>query len=185
MGKKRDMTTKTIIVAFYKEGMSQTEIANKANCSQGTVSKVIKKYKNIGDTCIATRGYKNRLRKTTPMADKSLRRIVNNGRYKTVSEITETWKNISGVSISPTTTLRRLGEMGYKSKNTKKRPLLTTKQKAKSLNGSKIMKIGHVKIVGISFGLMSPGSVSHLEMEDQRSGENLEKNYYQDAPYQQ
>jgi hypothetical protein len=62
---------------------------------------------------------------------------VNNGRYKTVSEITETWKNISGVSISPTTTLRRLGEMGYKSKNAKKRPLLTKKQKTKRLRWAK------------------------------------------------
>lgn len=140
MGRSVDLTIdkKASIVTLYKEGIAQIEIARKIPCSKATVSKTIKIFKEEGAAIFNKRIYKKRENKTTKLTEYTLKKIVNKGRQKTLSEITNEWNKVSRVGVSRMTTLRRLNDLGFKSKMAIKKPLLNNKQRAKRLAWAKL-----------------------------------------------
>jgi transposase len=114
MGKRKciSINIKINIISLYKEHLNQNEIAKKLNFSQPMASRANSKFKKDGN-CVSKRSYKKRNRKTTVRSDRKLRKIVNDGRFNNLAEITNEWKNASGVNVLTRTTLRRLNEMGY------------------------------------------------------------------------
>ena len=56
-----------------------------------------------------------------------------NSRFSSLSNITNKWENISHVKVSKATKLRRLKELGFKSRMAKRKPLLSKKQMKKRL----------------------------------------------------
>lgn len=73
---------------------------------------------------------------TKARQDRLLRALVKNNRFMSTSELKEEWEK-TGVSVSRTTTYRRLREIGFKSRVPATKPMLTSKQKKKRLTWAK------------------------------------------------
>ncbi len=86
MGKTADLTVvhMTIIDTLHKEGKTQTFIAKEAGCSQSAVSK-------HGNRKLSGRKKCGRKRCTTNRENRSLMRIVEQNRFKTLGELHKEW----------------------------------------------------------------------------------------------
>uniref|UniRef100_A0A9J8AD15 Transposase Tc1-like domain-containing protein n=1 Tax=Cyprinus carpio carpio TaxID=630221 RepID=A0A9J8AD15_CYPCA len=113
MGKTADLTVvqKTIIDTLHKEGKPQTLIAKEAGCSQSAVSLHV------------NRRLSGRKRCTTNRENDSLMRIVEQNRFKNLSELHKTGV-LAGVKASRATTHRRVKQFGYSCRIPLVKPLL-------------------------------------------------------------
>lgn len=137
MGQMKDIpdSTKTAIVTLRNEGLSQQMIAEKVNCSQGTVSKFLKYYSE-NQNFKNNRANSGRKRITTLRQDRKLKRIVTKNRFRSLRFISRKWRE-QGVDASTSTTLRRVHELDFQSRVPKTKPLLTCKQKRARLRWCK------------------------------------------------
>lgn len=107
-------------------------IAEKVNCSQGTVSKILKDYlKN--QSFKNNRSNSGRERITSPRQDRMLKRIVKKNRIRFIGR---KWGE-QGVNASKSSTLCRLHELDFQSLVPKTKPLNQRKQKQARLQWCK------------------------------------------------
>ncbi|KAM4619210.1 uncharacterized protein cdhr5b [Polymixia lowei] len=127
MGKTADLTAvqKAIIDTLKQEGKTQKEISERIGCSQSAVSRHLSG-KSVG------RKKCGRKRCTTRRGDRTLRRIVEKGRFQTLGDLRKQWTE-SGVETSRATVHRRVQEMGYRCRIPQVKPLLNQKQRQKRL----------------------------------------------------
>ncbi len=135
MGKTADLTVvqKTTIDTLHKEGKTQKVIAKEAGCSQSSVSKHFNR---------ETKGRKRCGRKkcTSNRDNRTLERIVKQNPFKNVGEIHKEW-TAAGVSVSRTTTHRRMQDMGFSCRIPCVKPLLNNRQRQKRLAWAKDKKV--------------------------------------------
>ncbi len=107
MEKTADLTVvqKTIIDTLHKESKPQTFIAKEAGCSQSAVSNHVNRKLSGKKKC-------GRKRCTTNRENRSLKRIVEQNRFKNLGELHKEWTE-AGVKASRATTHRRVKELGY------------------------------------------------------------------------
>jgi transposase len=141
MGKIKDISfiKKIEIIELHRQGVKQMKIATLKTCSQSTVAKIVKEFKENGYPKMQ-RKYKEREKKTTKRDEIVLNRIVKKNRCNTLKEITQEWNNYSNTSLSKTTVFRRMQEAGFDSAKKRKIPLLTAAQKKKRLVWAKAHK---------------------------------------------
>ena len=127
MGKTADLTAvqKAIIDTLKQEGKTQKEISERIGCSQSAVSRHLSG-KSVG------RKKCGRKRCTTRRGDRTLRKIVEKGRFQTLGDLRKQWTE-SGVETSRATVHRRVQEMGYRCRIPQVKPLLNQKQRQKRL----------------------------------------------------
>lgn len=127
MGKTADLTAvqKAIIDTLKQEGKTQKEISERIGCSQSAVSRHLSG-KSVG------RKKCGRKRCTTRRGDRTLRKIVEKGRFQTLGDLRKRWTE-SGVETSRATVHRRVQEMGYRCRIPQVKPLLNQKQRQKRL----------------------------------------------------
>ena len=106
MGNTSDLTVvqKTIIDTLHKEGKTQKVMAERAGCSQNTVSKHIHGNLIEREKCGKKRCTSNR-------DDRKFKKIVKQSRFKNLGELHKVWPE-AGVSASRATMHRRLREKG-------------------------------------------------------------------------
>ncbi|XP_008293500.1 uncharacterized protein rbis [Stegastes partitus] len=107
MGRAPDLSEaqKDIIDTLHKEGRPHKFIAEKAGCSQSSVSKHINGKLSGRDKC-------GRKRCTSNRDDRSLERLVKEGPFKNLGELHKEWTE-AGINASRATAHRRLQEKGY------------------------------------------------------------------------
>ena len=134
MGKTSDLTVvqKTIIDTLHKEEKTQKIIAERAGCSQSTVSKHIHGNLTGREKC-------GRKRCTSNRDDRRLEKIVKQSRFKNLGELHKVWTE-AGVSASRATTHRRLWEKGYNCRIPSIKPLLNKRQRQKRFTWAKEKK---------------------------------------------
>ena len=127
MGKTADLTAvqKAIIDTLKQEGKTQKDISERIGCSQSAVSRHLSG-KSVG------RKKCGRKRCTTRRGDRTLRKIVEKGRFQTLGDLRKQWTE-SGVETSRATVHRRVQEMGYRCRIPQVKPLLNQKQRQKRL----------------------------------------------------
>ena len=127
MGKTADLTAvqKAIIDTLKQEGKTQKDISERKGCSQSAVSRHLSG-KSVG------RKKCGRKRCTTSRGDRTLRKIVEKGRFQTLRDLRKQWTE-SGVETSRATVHRRVQEMGYRCRIPQVKPLLNQKQRQKRL----------------------------------------------------
>lgn len=134
MGKTSDLTVvqKTIIDTLHKEGKTQKVMAERAGCSQSTVSKHIHGNLTGREKCGKKRCTSNR-------DDRKFEKIVKQSRFKNLGELHKVWTE-AGVSASRATMHRRLREKGYNCRIPSIEPLLNKRQRQKRLTWAKEKK---------------------------------------------
>ena len=113
------------VVALSEEGYSKREIADRFGCSQRSFRDILKKQRlteSVKDLKIP-----GRKRKTTKREDRIIVRKSKSNRYKTAPEIKADMQIEHGVSISTSTTQRRLREAGLNGRKPRKKPSLTAR----------------------------------------------------------
>lgn len=120
---------KTKIVEAYKQGEKLIVIAKNFNMYRGTVSKIIKKFKERGT--VQTAFKKGRPRKTSVQTDRLITRISLADPKKTARQIYNELIQDNGLicSISTETVRRRLVENGLFGRRPVKKPLISKKNK--------------------------------------------------------
>lgn len=127
MGKTADLTAvqKAIIDTLKQEGKTQKDISERIGCSQSAVSRHLSG-KSVG------RKKCGRKRCTTRRGDRTLRKIVEKGRFQTSGDLRKQWTE-SGVETSRATVHRRVQEVGYRCHIPQVKTLLKQKQRQKRL----------------------------------------------------
>lgn len=123
-----------LIVDHVFDGKSYAEVSQLLKCSKSTVSKVVKKFKEIGS--LKNQKRSGRPRKTSPREDRKLIKHLKKNRFVTSSKLNSEWHK-DGVDVSDITVRRRLAEKKYSFCKAKKKPLLTTKHKKDRLKWAK------------------------------------------------
>ena len=100
------------MLALSEEGYTQREIAARVGCSQGSVSDILKKQRLTGSVNDAQ--IPGRRRKTSEREDQIIVRKSKSNHFKTAQEIKVEMQNKHAVSVSLSTTKRRLREVGLK-----------------------------------------------------------------------
>lgn len=126
---------KNKILTLHKLGSSNVEISSKLNINRKTISLLIQRYNEIGET------------KKIYVSERITNRLTLNQIFKVI-EIIET-KNQSieqiikelNLSISESTIRNILKQMKYRYGNNKKKPLLTDKQKFNRVEWCKMYKM--------------------------------------------
>ena len=106
------------MLALSEEGYTQREIAARVGCSQGSVSDILKKQRLTGSVKDAQ--IPGRRRKTSEREDQIIVRKSKSNHFKTAQEIKVEMQNKHAVSVSLSTTKRRLREAGLKGCKPKK-----------------------------------------------------------------
>lgn len=125
MGKLKDVTPKkaSVVVAYFKDGLSCRTIAKKLNVGKSSVSRIIKRYQQLG-SCSRRVG-SGRLRKTSKRDDKLIKRAVVKDPFITSAEIAASLP----VNISARSIRRRLvDDFDLRSLKPARKPLLSTLQ---------------------------------------------------------
>jgi len=136
MGRKKDISEsqKGAIQVLRDEGFSQKYIAEKIGLNQSTVSRFLKNKESVRKNC-------GRKRKSTKRDDKRLKRLCLSNRCYSSKELCREWEESTGVNVDPSTVRKRLISMGLRSRRMVKKPLLTSKQRAKRVQWCKRHKL--------------------------------------------
>lgn len=129
------MTVRQInqIEILLNEGVyTLREIAERCNTSKSTVCR-IKKRLETGEEAHQRTGSCGRKRVSRPIDDRCLLRMSRKDPTMCVRSLTAEWKK-SGITVSKSTTHRRLKEAGYTARVPRKVPILTSDMKKKRLN---------------------------------------------------
>lgn len=135
-GKRRENRIRVVVLA--EEGYSSRQIAMKVGVDHSTVLRIIKKFKETGETKDKART--GRPRKTTERDDRILKRISLNNRHLTSPDLLVEWNSKAGLqenSVSTRTVRRRLHSVGLKGRRARKKPLLTNFQRRRRLDWAK------------------------------------------------
>lgn len=124
-----------ILTLSETSGMSAREISSAIGCSNSTVSRFLKKYKDTGD--IARKKGSGASRKTSAADDRLLTRMSLRDRFKTAVDLRAEFVAGGGNPVGVHTIRSRLREAGLVARRPAKKPLLTTKMKTARLEWAK------------------------------------------------
>ena len=116
---------KAIIDTLKQEVKTQKETLERIGCSRSAVSRDINS-KSVG------RKKCGRKRCTTKRGDRTLRKIVEKGRFQSLEDLQKQWTE-SGVGAPRATVHRRVQKTGYRCRIPQVKPLLNQKQQQKRL----------------------------------------------------
>lgn len=115
------------IVELRREGLRQTTIARRFRINQGTVSRILKRYRISGLlTPLPGRGRKL---KTTERQDRYLRRLCLNGRTRTTNTLRAEWMETLGFPVSRSLVNARLLRAGLYARRPRWKILLTPRHR--------------------------------------------------------
>lgn len=119
------------VIGMWRAGRTQTRIANHLGIPQGTVSKLIRRYraKRHVRPGVST----GRPKKTTPQDDRVLYRMCRQNRFKSASTLRNEWEHHINTRVSSSTVNRRLLSRGLRARRPAKKPLLTGVRKQNRL----------------------------------------------------
>ena len=124
------------VLALSEEGYSQREIARRVGCCQRSVSDILKKQHLTGS--VKDRKIPGRKRKTTIKEDRLIVRKSKADRFKTAPEIKAQMDIQHGVSISSSTTRRRLRKARLNGYKARQKPRLTARHKKARLEFARL-----------------------------------------------
>lgn len=129
MGKLKscDPPTRKAILELWKLKMSYRAIASQMNCSVKKVFNAIKHFQNFGTAENVPR--KKRARKTSCQMDRAISRLAKKDPKISSTEIQRQLSVAFDVPIGPRTIRRRLVEVGLHGRVSRKKPLVTARQR--------------------------------------------------------
>lgn len=139
------------IVELRREGHRQTTIARRFGIDQGTVSRILKRYRISGLlTPLPGRGRKP---KTTERQDRYLRRLCLNGRTKTTNTLRAEWMETLGFPVSRSLVNGPLVRAGLYARRPRRKMLLTQHHRQRHLEWARQYQritVGHWRHVVFS-----------------------------------
>lgn len=115
------------VVELYHSGQTQVKVARAFNITQSAVSKILKKYRTMGN--VINKAKSGRPRKTTLNVDKCIKRISLKDPRKTSRQITEEIREQFNIEITSRTIRNRLIDCGLHGRVAIRKPLLSKKNR--------------------------------------------------------
>ena len=128
---KLDYSVRQAIVKLHKEKHTIREISEKVKRSKSVVDRVVKSYNDTGKIVSAFKT--GRPCKTSAREDRIMQRMSLKDRFKSCTEIKRIMNSTSCVNVSRQTVSRRLQEIGLFNRTSRKKPLVSSKNKKKRL----------------------------------------------------
>ena len=116
---------------LHKENHTIRDIPEKVKRSKSAVGRVIKSYNDTGKIVSAFKI--SRPRKTSAREDRIMQRMSLKDRFKSCTEIKRVMNSTSCVNVSRQSVSRRLQEIGLFNRTSRKKPLVSSKNKNKRL----------------------------------------------------
>lgn len=120
------------VIGMWRAGRKQVHIAAHLHIPQGTVSKLINRYRTKQHVRpgVST----GRPKKTSAQEDRRLYRMCRQNRFKSTSTLRDEWQQDLNIRISCSTVNRRLLCRGLKARRPAKKPLLTQQRRQNRLD---------------------------------------------------
>ena len=137
MALRRELTAsqRAVVIALHQEGLSSRQIAQRVNCHQTTVSRLIKRFNDSGSTAPMTG--RGRKRSSSTRDDRALVHTSLRNRFLSSSDLKRKWEMQCGVSVSTSTIRKRLAKAGLHGRRPRKKPLLTPQMRKARLSWAK------------------------------------------------
>ena len=117
-GKQLPDDTKNIIVQLIEGSYRASEVANILNISKSTISRLLKRWRERGDT--ENKPRKGRAKFVSKRGERVLNRIVKTSRRATLKDITNEFNRRTPVKVSRRTVQRTLHSLGYTRRSVRK-----------------------------------------------------------------
>ena len=117
-GKQLPDDTKNTIVQLIEGSYRASEVANILNISKSTISRLLKRWRERGDT--ENKPRKGRAKFVSKRGERVLNRIVKTSRRATLKDITSEFNRRTPVKVSLRTVQRTLHSLGYTRRSVRK-----------------------------------------------------------------
>ena len=123
------------IVGMWRAGKKQREISRILGVPQGTVSKVLRRFRNKGNVNPGVSTGRPKI--TSIREDRLLLRECQRNRTTSAETLRHSWQNQTGIRVSRVTVNRRLLERGLRARRPARKPFLKPENKQKRLDWAK------------------------------------------------